>query len=90
MSKFEERLITLYKGNDSFSKAVKVFQYLFVIAAEYNLMRKVLHMRTGKMPSEVIVKDWYTRLRKMGSALSTSRMALRLFIWTGAIKFFIS
>ena len=50
-----------------YRKAVKVFQYSFVIFAEYNFMRKVLHLRTGKMPTDEIVKDWYMRLRKMGS-----------------------
>jgi len=60
------------------SKLVKVFQYSFVIFAEYNLMRHVLWWRQGKTPSPDVVKDWYTRMRKMGSALSTARMTLRL------------
>ena len=36
-----------------------------------------------------MVKDWYTRIKKMGSALSTARMALRLANWIGAVKFFL-
>ena len=53
-------------------------------------MRRVLHLRTGKMPTEEIIKDWYYRLRKVGSQLSTTRMALRLGIWLSAVKFFIT
>ena len=90
MTFFEERVISLLKGNDSFSKAVKVFQYTFVIFAEYNLMRTLLKLKTGKVPSADVMKDWYNRLRLMGSALSTTRMALRLGIWLSSIKFLIT
>ena len=53
-------------------------------------MSKLLHLRSGKIPTDEIVKDWYMRLRKMGSQLSTTRMALRLGIWLNGVKFLIT
>lgn len=53
-------------------------------------MRHVIRWRTGKPPSADVLKDWYTRMRKMGSGLSTARMSLRIASWLGAIKFFIA
>ena len=73
----------------NYSKLIKVFQYSFVIIAEYHLMRFVLKAKRGTHPSEDELKDWYTRMRKMGSGLSTARMTLRLGGWIGAIKFFV-
>ena len=63
---------------------------MFVIFAEFNLMRKLLRLQTGKMPTAEVEKVWHLKMRKFGSALSTSRMALRLGIWLRAIKFFIT
>ena len=66
-----------------------MFQYGFVIFAEFHLIRHVIRLRGGGIASQEVLKDWHTRLRKMGSAISTSRMVLRLGIWIGAIKFWI-
>ena len=71
-------------------KLLKVFQYAFVIFAEYNVMRHFLKLRDRKCPSPEVVKDWYTRLRKMGSGISTTRMALRLVQWLSGIKFLVA
>ena len=51
ISTFEERIIEIYKSNDTFSKSVKVFQYTFVLVAEYQIMRYLIKLRTGKLPS---------------------------------------
>ena len=44
-----------------------MFQYIFVIMAEYNVMRKVLHVVRGTQPTDATVKNWYNRLRGIGS-----------------------
>ena len=58
--------------------------------AEYNVMRKVLHVMRGKQPTDATVKNWYNRLRGIGSQLSTTRQALRLGIWLNSVKFFVA
>ena len=44
-------------------------------------------MSTGKVPAESVLKDWYYRLLKLGSALSIARMALRVGSQVKSIKF---
>ena len=82
------KILSLYKGTDPFSKLAKIFQYGFVIIAEYNLMRYILRLLNGRNPSEKHLKHWYTRTRGTGSSISTVRMNLRLVIWINSMKFF--
>ena len=44
-------------------------------------------MSTGKVPAESVLKEWYHRLLKLGSALSIARMALRVGSQVKSIKF---
>ena len=62
---------------------------MFVIVAEYGLMRYVLRFLKGREPTERHLKHWYNRTRGTGSSLSTVRMMLRLFSSIGAVKFFV-
>ena len=73
-----------------FRKLLKVFQYGFVIFAEFNLIRHVIRLKGGGIASQEVLKDWHTRLRKLGSAISTSRMVLRLGMWISTLKFLVT
>ena len=86
--RWSAKILSLYKGSDPFSKLAKIFQYAFVIIAEYGLMRYVLRFLNGREPTERHLKHWYNRTRGAGSSLSTARMVLRLFISINAMKFF--
>ena len=70
-----------------FRKLIKVVQYTFVIISEFNLMRYFLRViRGGKAPGVKEVEDWFFRTKKMGSALSTTRMSLRFLGWITSVK----
>ena len=60
-----------------------------MIFAEYHLMRHVIKLRDRRSANSNELKDWHTRLRKMGSAISSARMSLRLINWLEAVKFLI-
>lgn len=61
-----------------------------MIAAEFNLIRYVIRSRIGRYPSPATTKAYYTQIKVLASALSTTRMALRLGGWLKAIKFFLA
>ena len=50
-------------------------------------MRFVLRILKGRSTSAEI-KDWFNRTKQLGSALSTTRMALRICLWLVAVKYF--
>ena len=64
-------------------------QYICVVVAEFNLMRyyvKILHRR--KATKEELAK-WFKRWKTIGSALSTTRMCLRLGAGIENIGYFL-
>ena len=64
---------------------LKVFQYSFVVISEYDLLRHLFRLNRAHEK----VQDWKLRTKKLGSAISTARMSLRLGSWLENIKYFI-
>ena len=57
---------------------VKVYQYLAVQISEFNMMRHLIRFLQKRPATPEEIKDWFMRFKKLGSALSTTRMSLRL------------
>ena len=64
-------------------KTLKCIGYTNVIISEFDLMRFVL----GLGIDHPRVREWKRRTKALGSAISTSRMTLRLFMFIDSIKY---
>ena len=83
------RKLKFYATRHTVRKLVKVVQYICVVVAEFNLMRyyvKILHRR--KATKEELA-NWFKRWKTIGSALSTTRMCLRLGAGIENIGYFL-
>ena len=72
-----------------FSKLIKVVQYACVIISEFNLMRYIIKLTLGRRPQKLEVEEWFKRFKLAGSALSTTRMCLRLGMGIETVGYFI-
>lgn len=70
-------------------KLIKVVQYACVIISEFNLIRYIIRIMCGRRPKPAEVTDWYKKFKTAGSALSTTRMCLRLFMGIETISYFL-
>eukprot|EP00347_Sterkiella_histriomuscorum_P009654 403340381 len=75
---------------NNYQKVLKIWQYVAVIICEYKLVTllKLLGSKAVKSMSEEQFQDWSMRFKKMGSNISTIRMALRLFNFLDVIQYF--
>jgi hypothetical protein len=72
-----------------FRKVVKVVQYCCVLISEFNIMKTVIRLAFGRRATAEETKDWFTRFKMTGSALSTSRMVMRLALGLDAFNYFL-
>lgn len=70
-------------------KLIKVVQYACVIISEFNLMRYFIRVLQGRELKYQEVEEWFRRFKTAGSALSTSRMCLRLCMGIETIGYFL-
>ena len=70
-------------------KLIKVVQYACVIISEFNLMRYFIRVLQGRELKQPEVEEWFRRFKTAGSALSTSRMCLRLCMGIETIGYFL-
>jgi len=80
---------SLFKSSGDFSKLIKVVQYCCVCISEFNLMRIAIRLYKKRIATKEEVLTWFKRFKVMGSALSTSRMALRLCGGIENLNFFL-
>ena len=68
---------------------IKVVQYACVIISEFNLMRYIIKVTLGRKPRKLELEEWFKRFKLAGSALSTTRMCLRLGMGIETVGYFI-
>jgi hypothetical protein len=64
-------------------------QYICVIIAEFNLARHVIRVFKKRKATAIEIEEQFMRFKKIGSSLSTVRMAMRLGMLLSSVEFFL-
>ncbi len=83
------KLIGILKESNKFNKLLKIVQYICVIIAEFNLARLAIYLLKHRKATPDEIKYQFMRFKRIGSSISTVRMALRLGQCLDGFKYFI-